>query len=376
MSAPAPRKVFAVTVRPEIGDARLILGVFAAASETFGVDAVDDVVTGPHSSAVVVAAPPQGRCGRSRDLRRAVRRSLRRLGHLDLSVEVYMLPVLGASAMAEMVDLWVGRARATSGLSATRRAYREAIAELLDRQAIRTFFQPIVDLTDGRIVGYEALSRGPRHHPLEGAAELLSAAATAGRTLDVDRAMAWLATTRAAARLPDHDLLLFLNATGELPWWRSVSEQTLLPRWPADRVVIEFSEHTPIRPGDEAVLHRERARGRGLRFALDDTGAGFAGLTTLALVDPDFVKVDISLVRGCDGDRLKQQIISSLKRMGGMGRFEVVAEGVETAAELETLRRLGVRLAQGYLLGLPQEHPGPDDAAGVPWLAPAESNTA
>lgn len=360
VAAAAVRRLSVVTADPAGAVETLALAVFEAASRRLGIEAIEDVVPGPCGSALLVTSSDRDGLAtpaESRTMRTEIARNLFRHGAAETTVELATLKLAPASTLADIADLCVSQARATSSLSATRRAYGQAIAGLLARHAIRTLFQPILDIHDGSVVGYEALSRGPREHPLEAAGDLLDAAAISGRTTEVDREMAWLATTRAAARLGTRDALLFINATGDLPWWRPVTTHRMYPMWPTDHVVIEFSERSPISQGDDIVQHRERARGRGLRFALDDTGSGFAGLSTLVLVAPEFVKVDISLVRGCDRDRLKQEVISALLTLGRTGHFEVIAEGVETAAELTSLRRLGVRLGQGYVLGRPVEHP-------------------
>ena len=99
------------------------------------------------------------------------------------------------------------------------------------------------------------------------------------------------------------------------------------------------------------------SRQRGLRFALDDAGAGYAGLATLAVVAPEFIKIDMSLVRGCDTDRLKRGIIASLVHLSQLSGSEVIAEGVETQAELDVVANLGVRMIQGYVFARPVEMP-------------------
>ena len=121
---------------------------------------------------------------------------------------------------------------------------------------------------------------------------------------------------------------------------------------------------------------RARVRAHDLRFALDDTGAGFAGLATLALLEPEFVKVDVSLVRACDATPFKRAIIESLLALGQTSRFEVIAEGIETFAEFTTLRRLGVCLGQGYLLGRPEELPVTRLVGRSPWWSAAEARPA
>jgi EAL domain-containing protein (putative c-di-GMP-specific phosphodiesterase class I) len=103
-----------------------------------------------------------------------------------------------------------------------------------------------------------------------------------------------------------------------------------------------------------------------VRFALDDAGAGYAGLTTLALLAPDFIKIDMGIVRGCDRDPLKCSIIDALLYLAEHAGATVIAEGVETQSELAALRGLGVTRVQGFLIAQPTETPERITASSLP----------
>lgn len=123
------------------------------------------------------------------------------------------------------------------------------------------------------------------------------------------------------------------------------------------RVVVEVTEHAAVGDYDTLLAELADARAAGLRLAVDDAGAGFASLRHVLLCKPDLVKVDMALVRGCDGDPVRQTLLRALLDFAGSMGADVVAEGVETTAELETLRICGVTLAQGYALAHPSASP-------------------
>jgi EAL domain-containing protein (putative c-di-GMP-specific phosphodiesterase class I) len=122
-------------------------------------------------------------------------------------------------------------------------------------------------------------------------------------------------------------------------------------------MVSEVSERSPIANLPAVWESRDRGRALGIRFALDDVGAGYAGLAALALLAPDFVKVDMALVRDCHRDPAKQAVIAALvlyaQRVGAV----VIAEGVETPEESRVVCDLGVDLLQGFLFARPTEYP-------------------
>jgi EAL domain-containing protein (putative c-di-GMP-specific phosphodiesterase class I) len=127
------------------------------------------------------------------------------------------------------------------------------------------------------------------------------------------------------------------------------------------RVVIEITERTAIK---DYPRFRERLQGfrdRGFRIAVDDAGSGYAGLGSIANLEPDFIKLDISLINSIDTNFIKQNLVETMVRFAEEHGAMVIAEGVERAEELETVKRLGVHLVQGFFL-----HPPKTLDAGAP----------
>jgi EAL domain-containing protein (putative c-di-GMP-specific phosphodiesterase class I) len=119
-------------------------------------------------------------------------------------------------------------------------------------------------------------------------------------------------------------------------------------------VVIELTEHVPVEDYGPVVDAFARLRVRGVRLAVDDTGAGFAGFRHILALAPDIIKLDSSLVRGIELDPARRALTAALVAFAADTGVDLLAEGVETFDELDTLTALGVRWAQGYLLGRPK----------------------
>ena len=211
-------------------------------------------------------------------------------------------------------------------------------------------FQPIVRASDGQLFGYEALLRTEEaSFPTPGA--FLEAAERLGRTPELGRSVrATVASTRFSGGAPT--VFVSLHA-------RDLDDDALYdPAAPlsaeASRVVLEITERESL---EGAANVRDRVaslRKLGYRIAVDDLGAGYAGLNSFALLEPEIVKLDMALVRNVDHEPVKRRLITSLTTLCKEMRILVVAEGVETAAERAALVDIGCDLLQGFLIGRPQ----------------------
>lgn len=229
-------------------------------------------------------------------------------------------------------------------------ALRARVAGLIAARGIEAVFQPIVELATRRTVGFEALSRFPP--PDRSPLRWFSDADLAGLRPELE-----FASVRAALSLFDRlpsDVYLSLNFSpsvlNELP---RVDLAALAEHVPLGRIVLEVTEEAPI--DDYARLGEALAeiRRRGARLAIDDVGAGFASMRHIVQLRPDIIKMDISLVRDIDTDPSRRALASSIAQFGAQTGASVVAEGIETPAELGALVELGVPYGQGYLLGRP-----------------------
>jgi len=240
---------------------------------------------------------------------------------------------------------------------AERSAANDLIDTALGDAVLGSVYQPIVDLADGSVRGFEALARfdcEPRRPP----DQWFAAADSIGRRHELelaafDRAVANLERLPAGTRM-------WLNASPDLVATTAFTER--LERLDGSRVVVELTESTAI--GDYAALLQsiDAARSLGMQIAVDDAGAGYAGLQQIVRLRPDIVKLDRELVHGIESDPVLRALTTSLVSFGRDTGCVIVAEGIERQAELDTLVELGVDWGQGYLLG----RPAPIDAWGGP----------
>jgi EAL domain-containing protein (putative c-di-GMP-specific phosphodiesterase class I) len=222
---------------------------------------------------------------------------------------------------------------------------RSQLDEMITSRAFWPVFQAVVRLADRRAVGYEALTRfsdGMRPDVR------FAQANAAGMSVRLETACMH-AQLEAASWLP-RDVWVSLNvspalATAVVPLITAVEL--------ADRdVVFEITEHVEI--GDYSALDRalDLVRGR-VRLAVDDAGAGYAGLRHILELRPQFVKLDLSLVRNVDTDQARQAMVAGMAHFAHDSGCELIAEGIETEGEARELIRLGVTYGQGYLFGRP-----------------------
>ena len=287
----------------------------------------------------------------------AVRRASKGLGHLS-----------GGVAVDVVRDL-AGKLDREERVAERERDLRERVERALDPGAIRAVYQPWVDLERGRIEGVEALARfdlEPSRPPDQWFHD--AAAIGAGGALE-------LAAIRVQAKAFDDPALgsayVALNVSPETVLRGDVFDELVGLPW--DRIVLEITEHARIDDYEALAAALSEFRSAGGRRSVDDAGAGFASLRHILQLDPDIIKLDISLTRDIDTDRPRRALATALTTFATELEMSVVAEGIETDSELETLRSIGVRYGQGYFLRRPgalDEAMRPIDAIGAPDPAP------
>lgn len=242
---------------------------------------------------------------------------------------------------------------------ATHRAFRhlmeskEAIQELIIGEAVTTVFQPIVKLKDKTVIGYEALSRGPAGTPYENPYLLFEMAREVDLVFELDRVCRRKALNNARDLKKGQSLFINCLPTAvHDPEFKGENLNTFLERLSLNpmRIVLEISEHDAI---ENLEIFREAIRyysDIGFAVAIDDIGSGYSSLEAVMELKPNFLKLDISLIRGIHQNTLKQELVRGLISLSNQMQSQVVAEGIESHEELKMLLKLGIPFGQGYLI--------------------------
>jgi EAL domain-containing protein (putative c-di-GMP-specific phosphodiesterase class I) len=246
-----------------------------------------------------------------------------------------------------------------------RQAYEESGASARDHQtrtltgnfdralkAIFMVYQPIVSWSKKKAFGYEALVRSSeRSLPHPGA--LFEAAERLDRISDLGSEIRARCGAPFSPPAEANDYTLFVNLHSQDLLDETLFDENAPLAALASRVVLELTERAALDDISDIVARIGRLRSLGYRIAVDDIGAGYSGLNSLATVQPDFVKLDISLVRSLDKDVVRRRLVQLLTQLCNDLNISVVAEGVETPAERDALIDLGIDLLQGYLFARP-----------------------
>lgn len=232
---------------------------------------------------------------------------------------------------------------------------------LLQEELVSYHFQPIYSARSGRVAAYEALMRvdlPTLHSP----AQVMQLAHETGRLYEIERITVFHSSEifqrLQAQGLLQSDALLFINSIANVSLTVEDVEE-YAQRYPEllKRLVVEITEQEDL---DRACLERKRnIPGFSGSFALDDYGSGYSNELNLLELSPRYIKIDISIVRGIDTDRDKQQIVSNIVAYAHARSMQLIAEGIETEAQLRTVIGLGVDLLQGYYLSRPAAVPAP-----------------
>lgn len=240
------------------------------------------------------------------------------------------------------------------------RRCHEEFRRLINEELVTYHFQPIIDAKDGSVFAYEALMRvdlPTLHSP----ADMLRLAREENCLHEVERitffraSSAYQTLENAGKVVPS--ALLFVNSIAsqyltpdELSEY-SARYASILPR-----IVIEITEEEVLDP--KALRIKQTIRGSSGAFALDDYGSGYSNERSLLELSPNYIKIDLSIIRDIDTDANKRQIVSNTVSYAHQRGMKVVAEGLETADEVRTVLSLGVDLLQGFFLAMPQVEPG------------------
>ena len=245
--------------------------------------------------------------------------------------------------------------------SEIRQEVSRELRKVLEDRALTTVFQPIFGFREGRILGYEALVRGPQGSLIQTPGELFAAATQEGVSAELNLLCVQEILRAFSERgIPGS---LFLNVSPQIIMQGGFNQQraarfleslAIAP----ERVVIELTEDYPTL--DFQVVHEALMlyRSMGFRIAIDDLGEGFASLRLWSELKPEYVKADKHFVTGISEDPVKMQFLRAIQHIAENSASQVIAEGIENAADFKVVKDIGIACGQGWFIGRPAENPG------------------
>jgi EAL domain-containing protein (putative c-di-GMP-specific phosphodiesterase class I) len=228
-------------------------------------------------------------------------------------------------------------------------AMRTSIEAVISSGLPDIVYQPVIDIHTGRMVGAEALARFPSE-PIRTPDLWFADATEVGLYEELTRAAIGKALECFGPAF-EAGIALGLNISPSLA--AQVDLEGMLTEYPTDRIFLEITEHDAVDDYDILSQTLTPLREKGVRIAIDDMGSGYANILHVLKVKPDAVKLDVSLIKDIDSDPAKQAWLAGVMEFARRSTCRVLAEGIETEAELLTLRELGVHYGQGFLLGKP-----------------------
>ncbi|HEU4708302.1 MAG TPA: EAL domain-containing protein, partial [Methylophilaceae bacterium] len=234
------------------------------------------------------------------------------------------------------------------------------IEEIIRKRQLSAIFQPIVNMQDASIIGYEGLIRGPSDSPLHSPLMLFQAARDCGQAVEIEYlSRAIVLNTFAKLGVQGK---LFLNVNPDtllMEGWRSGETLRCIAAsgLKSEQVVIELTENSSTLEYQVLREATQYYRAMGFQIAMDDLGEGFSSLRMWAEIRPDFVKIDKHFIQNIHLDPIKLQFVRSIQEIARNSGCHTIAEGIETHAELVAIHGLGVSYGQGYHLGHPQARP-------------------
>jgi len=234
----------------------------------------------------------------------------------------------------------------------------EELRNIIKNKNISTVYQPIVSLSDGKIIGYEALSRGPVDSPLQNPDSLFKAAQIHNKTWELEQLCRTKAIEKAANI--EKNKYLFINVDPYIfkdeKFKKGFTKEFLAQHnMSPDCIIFEITEKTSIEDYRSFKQALNNYVDQGYKIAIDDTGSGYSGLKMLNETKPHFIKIDMDLIRNINEDSFKQSLIECFVKLSEATNMRLIAEGIETEEELKTLINLGVYAGQGFFLGRPAE---------------------
>lgn len=236
---------------------------------------------------------------------------------------------------------------------------KSALDYIIKNKEIRTVFQPIISLRDGSILGHEALSRITCESEIENTGMLFDVADKCNQLWDLDLLCRTTALEAAYKfMIPPYNKKLFVNVSPNIMSdinYRRGFTKSFIEEYeiPPDNVIFEITERHIITHLADFMATVDNYKSQNFKIAIDDAGAGYSGLNLISDLNPNYIKLDIKLIRNINADRIRYAIVKGMVEFSKLAGICLIAEGIETFEEMETLVNLGVQYGQGYIIQKP-----------------------
>ncbi len=240
---------------------------------------------------------------------------------------------------------------------------RETLDSIINEKQIKTVFQPIISLKDGSILGHEALSRitSESESLITNTEMLFSIASEHNRLWELEQLCRTIALETAYKfMIPPYSKMLFLNVNPN-----TMHDEKFIKGFTRDflnqsqiepgNIIFEITERNVILDMSAFLSMIDHYRSQDYKIAIDDVGAGYSGLNLISDINPNYIKLDMKLIRGINTDSLKYALVKGMAELSKVSQINLIAEGIETSGELETLINLGIQYGQGYYIQKPSE---------------------
>jgi EAL domain-containing protein (putative c-di-GMP-specific phosphodiesterase class I) len=233
----------------------------------------------------------------------------------------------------------------------------KVLTEIINNNLVETIFQPIADIKDGHVIGYEAFSRGPEGSDLYMPIPLISQAKSYNRMDELDAVLC--DNTLMNAKKRGIDSLLFMNLDTKYIFEngpvRNIIRELKKYGLKSSQIVIEFSEKSVICKFDSFINIIQQYRDNGFLICFDNVGSAYSNLFTVGKIRPDYMKIDRNLTQGISSDESKRVTLDMEMMIADLIDTRLIAEGVESREDLRALIHLGVSAAQGHIIGQPDK---------------------
>jgi len=269
---------------------------------------------------------------------------------LQIGADDYLTKSADMEELFARIEALLRRKELAEGANDEKANLVSELRKIIEDQAVDIVFQPIYRLEPRKLIGHEVLTRISPASPLKNPDMLFKCALRYGMLVDLEM----VCRRKALAVIGDaiNSQLFFFNTSPYIVESEKFREILTLYRHP-EQVVLEMTERAEIKDFTSFYETLRSFRQRGFKMAIDDVGSGYSSLDAIAELEPNFVKIDIGLVRDVDTNPKKQNLVKAIIVLCKGSTLVSVGEGIETEGELNTLIELGVEAGQGYLFGRP-----------------------